>query len=479
MTYTFKTRPYEHQKTALKRALGRAGYAYLMEMGSGKTKVIIDEMGVYHDSGQISCAIIVAPKGVYRNWVRELKIHCGVDYVAEFWEAGGGGKAKQVTLDKHLLPRSDGKLRILLINLEALSQHGGVAEKYVTAFAKSGRCYIAVDESTGIKNPTATRTKNVIKLGQKCVFRRIATGSPTPNSPLDLYSQFEFLGPGLLGSTSYFNFRARHAVMQQKEFGGREVQIVVGYRNEAQLAGLVEQHSYRVLKEQCMDLPPKVYRMVEVDLTDQQKRIYRQLRDEAFAELDGGGFVSSQQAITTLLRLQQVLCGHVGDADGNVRPVESNRTDVLMQELEGVSGACIVWSRFRFEIADIVEQLRKNYGEMSVAQFHGGNTTTREAEAQRFLDSDKCRFMVSTQQSGGFGNTWLKGTNTFYVSNSFSLEHRLQSEDRPHRGGQTQKCTYTDLCAVGTVDEKLISALRAKINISETIMGDNPREWLI
>lgn len=479
MTYTFKTRPYEHQRTALRRAMGRQGYAYLMEMGTGKTKVMIDEMGIEYDSGNVDCAIFMAPKGVYRNWVRELKVHCGCDYVVEYWESGGGSKTKQAALDKHLTPRSDGKLRILLVNVEALSQSGGVAEKYVTAFAKSGRCYMGLDEATTIKNPGATRTKNVIKLGQLCRIRRIATGSPTPNSPLDLFSQFEFLGSGLLGSTSFFNFRARHAMMQQKEFGGRKVQIVVGYRNVEQLNGLVSQHSYRVLKEECLDLPAKTYRMVDVELTDEQRRLYRQMKDEAFAELAGGAFVSSQSAITTLLRLQQMLCGHVGDADGNVHPVPSNRVDVLMQELEGVSGAAIIWSRFRHEIDAIAEAIRANYGEAALAQYHGGNTAIREADAQRYIDDDRCRFMVSTQQSGGYGNTWLKGTNTFYVSNSFNLEHRLQSEDRAHRSGQTEKCTYTDLCAVGTVDEKLISALRAKINIAETIMGDNPREWLV
>ena len=479
MTYTFKTRPYEHQRTALKKALGRVGYAFLMEMGTGKTKVMIDEMGIEHDAGNIDCAIIMAPKGVYRNWVRELKTHCGCDYVVEYWDSGGGSKTKQRILEQHLTPRSDGKLRILLVNVEALSHSGSIADKYVSKFAKSGRCYFALDESTTIKNPTATRTKNVVKLGRLCRTRRIATGSPTPNSPLDLFSQFEFLGPGLLGSTSFFNFRARHAMMQQKDFGGRKVQIVVGYRNVGVLTEKVEQHSYRVLKEECLDLPPKTYRMVDVELTDQQRTLYRKMKEEAFAELAGGAFVSSQSAITTLLRLQQMLCGHVGDADGNVHPVESNRVDVLMQELEGVSGAAIIWSRFRPEIDMVCEAIRANYGERALAQFHGGNTATREKDAQRYLDDDQCRFMVSTQQSGGYGNTWLKGTNTFYVSNSFNLEHRLQSEDRAHRSGQTQKCTYTDLCAVGTVDEKLIAALRAKINIAETIMGDNPREWLV
>lgn len=477
MTYEFKTRPYEHQKEGLRRARGRVGYAYFMEMGTGKTKAIIDEAGIEFDAGVIDTMVVFAPKGVYRNWVRELQVHMGVPYIAEYWEAGGGNQQKKTAL-ANILRASPGKLRILLINIEAVSSTG-IATKYVEKFIASGRCYMAVDESTRIKNPTATRTKNVVKLGRMCVRRRIASGSPAPNSPLDLYSQFEFLGDGLLGTRSYFNFRAKHAVMQQKILGKRKVQVVVGYRNVSELTEHVQKHSYRVLKEECLDLPDKVYRMRDIELTDEQSAAYRAMRLDAFAELRNGAFVSSQSAITTLMRLQQIVCGHVRDADGGLHWLKNNRVEALMEELEGISGAAIIWSRFQPEIYSIAEAIRENYGEESLAQFHGKNTKTREEDASRFLSSDRCRFMVSTQQSGGFGNTWLKGTNSFYMSNSFDLEHRLQSEDRPHRGGQTEKCTYTDMCAIGTVDERLIAALRAKINIAETIMGDNPRDWLV
>lgn len=305
---------------------------------------------------------------------------------------------------------------------------------------------------------------------------------------MDLFSQFEFLGPGMIGTRSYFNFRARYAVLKQKTFSStnrttgktKEVkaQVVVGFRNIDELTESVQNHSYRVLKEDCLDLPPKVYRMTDVELTDEQTSIYAQMRDDAFAEF-AGGFSNSQSAITTLMRLQQIVCGHIRDADGILHRIKTNRINDLMQELEGVSGACIIWSRFRPEIEDVVKAIRKEYGDESVAEYHGGNSNTREADAQRYLSSDRCRFMVSTQQSGGYGNTWLKGTNTFYMSNSFNLEHRLQSEDRPHRGGQKETCVYTDMCASGTIDNKLIRALRAKINIAETIMGDNPREWLL
>jgi SNF2 family DNA or RNA helicase len=477
MTYEFKTKPYDHQKEAIRRARRRAGYAYLMEMGTGKTKAIIDETGILFDEGEIDIMFVFAPKGVYRNWIRELATHMGVEYTVEFWEPGGGNKEKQRKLNAITKPGA-GKLRIVLMNIEAVSGTG-IAMKYAEQFIRSGICYIVVDESTAIKNPTATRTKNIIKLGRMCAFRRIATGSPAPNSPLDLFSQFEFLGDGLLGCRSYFNFRARHAVMQNKVFGKRKVQVVVGYRNVSELTKHVQENSYRVLKEECLDLPEKLYRIRDVVLTDEQSEAYQAMRRDAYLELRNGGFVSSQSAITTLMRLQQIVCGHVRDSDGGLVHLDNNRVDDMMDELEGIRGAAIIWSRFQPEIYRICEKIKENYGEEALAQFHGVNSKTREEDARRFLSSDKCRFMVSTQQSGGFGNTWLKGTYTIYMSNSFNLEHRLQSEDRPHRGGQTEKCTYTDMCAIGTVDEKLISALKNKINIAETIMGDDPREWLI
>lgn len=475
MIYEYKTKPYEHQKEGLAKARGRTAFAFFMEMGTGKTKLAIDEAGILWTEGKIDTMLIFAPKGVYRNWIRELGVHMSVPFTVQYWESGGGNKDKQRRLEALLTP-DPSCLRILVINIEAI-QTKGIATKYVDKFVSSGRCYINIDESTSIKSPTSGRTKEAIAIGRKCAYRRISSGSPSPNSPLDLYSQFDFLESGLIGTRSYFNFRARYAVMQQKVFGGRKVQVVVGYRNVGDLNKYVSEHSFRKLKEECMDLPPKTYRSLDVELTDEQQRLYAQMRDEAFAEFEGG-FTSSQNAITTMMRLQQILCGHIKDADGNLHRVNSNRIETIMDDLEGVSGACIIWSRFRPEVEDIVAKLRENYGEASVAQYHGGNTNTRESEAQRYMDDDKCRFMVSTQQSGGYGNTWLKGVNTYYASNSFHLDHRLQSEDRPHRGGQTEKCTYTDLIARGTLDEKLIKALRAKINIAETIMGDSPRDWI-
>lgn len=474
--YEFKTNPFGHQKTALKKSRGKQAYAFFMEMGTGKSKVIIDEIGILYSEGEIDIAVVFAPKGVYMNWIKsELPAHLGIDADIMHWMSGGGSKSHQQELMAFLKPRK--KLRIFLVNTEAVSS-GTKAINYLKRLLSSGVSYMAVDESTFIKNPTSKRTKNVVALGRLAKYRRIATGSPVTRSPLDLYSQFEFLGTGLLGSSSYYPFRARFAVMQQKDFGGRRVNIVVGYKNLDELTARVDGHSYRVTKDECLDLPPKIYTRRDVELTQEQQIAYNDMRTIAFTEI-GDGFVSATSAITILLRLHQITCGHITDENGDVHTLKSNRVSEMMEVLSEVSGDTIIWARYRHDIRQIVEAIKKEYGEDSVAQYHGGNTNTRQDDVDRFLNDNKCRFMVSNQQSGGYGNTWVNANTVIYFSNDYDLEKRLQSEDRAHRSGQTRPVTYVDLVAPNTVDEKILQALRRKINISDTIMGDGFREWII
>lgn len=474
--YEFKTKPFTHQRNALKAARNKKAFAYLMEMGTGKSKVIIDEIGILHSEGEIDCAVILAPKGVYMNWVLgEIPIHLGIDADVVAWYSGGGNKSQQRDLARVLEPKKS--LRILVMNIEALSS-GAKAANYLERFLSSGRSYMAIDESTLIKNPGSNRTKKVTKIGRAATYRRIATGSPVTRSPLDLYPQFDFLESRLLGSSSFYSFRARYAVMEQKDFGGRKFSVVVGFRNVEELTPRVEQHSFRVMKEECMDLPPKVYTRRDVDLTDEQRRAYQEMKTAAFAEI-GEGFASAQSAITILLRLHQITCGHVTDSEGDIIPLKSNRVNVLMDAVAETDRDVIIWARYRHDIKSITEALRKEYGDDSVAEFHGGNTQTRHIDADNFKNSPECRFMVSNQQSGGYGNTWVNAKTVIYFSNDYDLEKRLQSEDRAHRSGQTDSVTYVDLVANGTVDEKILNALRKKINIADTIMGDDYREWIV
>ena len=491
MLYEFKTKPYEHQKTALRRsgALDRnikRYYAWLMEMGTGKSKVDCDETGIAYSLGLIDVWIIWAPKGVYNNWIKpggELETHLNVPYTAAKWQAGGGNASNQRELTNLLKPSN--QLRILVINVESISS-GTKALRYVekllesTSKNKDGhwKVKMSVDEATKIKNAESKRTKNMIVLGKNCAFKRILTGSPITKNPLDAYGQFTFLDPRILGHNSWFSFRARYAVMQERHFGSRKVKLVVGFRNQGELSARIQDHSYRVLKEDCLDLPEKIYNIREVELTDEQHNVYEQMKNEAFAEI-GETFTSATNAITILTKLQQIVCGHVKDAEGNVHRLPTNRIETLLECLEETDEDVIIWSRYREDISRIVEAVRKEYGDGSIAEYHGGNTHTRDEEARRFVEDSKCRFIISTQQSGGYGNTWLNGTQTIYYSNSEDLELRLQSEDRPHRAGQRNVCNYIDLISRGTIQEKLVKSLRAKMDIASTILGDNPREWLI
>lgn len=491
MFYEFKTKPYVHQKTALEKSgilkkSPRPSYAWLMEMGTGKSKVDCDESGIMYSLGLIDTWIIWAPKGVYNNWVKkngELETHMAVPYTAVKWESGGGNATNRKALEKLLSPANS--LRILVINIESVSM-GTKALKYVEKLINSSeknkdgkfKVKMSVDESTKIKNPDSKRTSNVIALGRLCAFKRILTGSPITKNPLDAYGQFTFLDPKILGHNSWFSFRARYAVMQEQHFGSRKVKVIVGFRNQEEIKHRIQDHSYRVLKEDCLDLPQKIYQTREVDLTPEQESTYLQMKTQAFAEFKNG-FTSAQNAITVLMKLQQIVCGHVKDLDGNVHRLPTNRIEALLEVIEETNSDVIIWSRYREDIDRIVEAVKKEYGESSIAEFHGGNTRTRDSEAERFIHDSNCRFIVSTQQSGGYGNTWLNGRQTIYYSNSEDLEHRLQSEDRPHRSGQTQTCFYTDLISPGTIQEKIVKKLRAKMDIASNILGDDPKEWLI
>lgn len=477
--YEFRTQPWEHQKACLRASWKREGFARLMEMGTGKSKVAVDEASLYYEEKLIDAWVVIPPKGVYENWTRkEIPEHMPqrvLDKALIVRWGAAGGRVQAALLSEALRPR-DG-LVVLVMNVEALSSPGA-ARDYLEAFLKAHRCLVDIDESTKIKNPSAKRTKALVRLGALAEYRRINTGSPVTRSPLDLYAQFEFLGPGLLGSRSFYAFRSRYAVLQDRFFGGRRVAEVVGYQNLDLLTEKMRAHSFRVTKEECLDLPPKIYETRDVELTPEQKRLYEEIRDYALTTLENGEMVSAQAVIVQIIRLHQIVCGFVGNDDGDVRDIPSRRIEVLEDVLEETDGKVVVWCRYRRAIDQIVGTLSRSFGPENVAQFHGGNVSERNEEAQRFLTDPACRYMVATQAAGGYGNTWTAANTEIYFANDYDLELRLQSEDRLHRAGQHKPVTIIDLVARGTVDEKILAALRNKLNLAAQVVGDGYREWL-
>lgn len=500
MTYPPRLPAYAHQAECLERMRGKP-YALLMETGAGKSKPILDEYGEDCDTtGGLWDLFIVAPAGCYMNWAvdknegqpSEFRRHLSPELFRNLqvsvWRSGMGVQSKKAL--RAFLDCTD-QPRALVMNVEALSSVKA-ARAAAAEFLARGRATMAVDEATRIKSHKSERTKNVTALGKLAKKRRILTGLVVPNSPLDLYSQFYFLDPRILGHWSFFTFRARYAIMRDMPVGEwftdprtqqptrRTAKVVVAYRNEGELNALIAGYSYRVLKKDCLDLPEKIYAPPHsVELTAEQHRIYEEIKENATAELESGAWVSATEVMTQMLRLQQVLCGFVKDENGEEHAVPSNRLKVLLEILEDHAGKAIIWTRFDRCVREIGVALAQCYGEEAVALFWGANRAHRHLEEQRFLSDPKCRFMVSTPASGGYGNTWTCATLSIYHDNDFDLEHRVQSEDRNHRVGQHNPVTYADLIVQGTIDEKVVVKLRAKIDVAAAIMGDGPRAWII
>jgi len=477
--YKFKTKPYNHQLQALEKSWAEKTYALFMEMGTGKSKVLVDNLAMLYDQAAIRGALIVAPKGVYKNWHDiELPVHLPdhIKHTKVLWEPSNS-KKKQLELDT--LFDKKGDLKILIMNVEAFSTKKGLDFAHSFLNMLAGKALLGIDESTTIKNPTAKRTKNILTLGNLASYRRILTGSPVTKSPLDLYTQCMFLDKKHLGLDSYYSYRARYAHMVKRNFGGRQVQIVDSYRRLDELAGKLDSFSYRVLKEDCLDLPPKVFTTRTVELSDEQKEQYVMMKKAAIAE-HKGKLMSSATALTTLLRLHQITCGTFKADDGTVTPIKNNRITALMDCVEEIEGKAIIWATYREDIKNIVAALKKAYGEASTVEYHGGvDATLRQDNIAQFQQvKGPTRFFVGNPQTGGYGITLTAANTVIYYSNNYDLEKRLQSEDRAHRIGQTGSVTYVDLVAEKTIDERIIKSLKDKVNIANEIMGENIKDWI-
>ena len=476
MNYKFKTKPYKHQLTALEKSWNRQTYAYFMEMGTGKTKVLIDNLAMLYDKGKVNGALIIAPKGVVGTWYnQEIPTHLPdhVENVTILWQANIN--KKQLTKLESLFEVEE-SLHILVMNVEALSTTKGA--EFAAKFLRCHETLMAIDESTTIKNPNAKRTKNIINLSESAKYRRIMTGSPVTKNPLDLYSQCKFLSPWLLDFTSYYAFRNRYAQMKTIHVQGRSIQVVDKFQNLGELSNQLKGFSYRVLKEDCLDLPDKIYMKRQINLTPDQKKLYEQMRKEALATLNGKR-VTTVNALTQLMRLHQITCGHFTSDDGATQPIKNNRIDELMDVLEEIEGKAIIWAHYQYDINTIIKEVEKVHGPGSIVDYYGLTPQDeRQKNIKKFQNDAKCRFIVGTPQTGGYGITLTAANTVIYYSNGYDLEKRLQSEDRAHRIGQKKSVTYVDILADETVDEKIVKSLRKKINIASEVLGEELKSWI-
>ena len=459
--FMFKTRPFEHQRKAFYMSREKESFGLLMEQGTGKTKVIIDNAAYLYSKNKISALVVIAPNGVHRNWLdKEIPEHmpdwCPVKCVYYY---SGMHKTHKAKFDA--VVSSEDCLRVFSFNVEAFVSNAAVA--LMNKILLSNSSMLVVDESSRIKRPGAKRTKTITKFAKQSDYRRIMTGTPVTKGPEDVYSQFKFLDPNILGYDSFYSFKARYCIM-----GGYENKQIVSYQNVPELTKNIEGHSFRVLKKDCLDLPPKIYQRHYVEMSPKQKRLYDEMRKEFIAELEGET-IDAPEAITRLLRLQQIVCGWFPAEDGVVPIDEKNiRLQALLEILSDIDSKVIIWARFKADLKAIERAL----GDLAVA-YHGEvSNDQRVIAVERFQNDPKIRYFIGQPQSGGIGLTLTAANYAIYYSNSFDLEIRLQSEDRCHRIGTKNTVTYIDIECRKTIDKKIITALRTKKNLADYINKD-------
>ncbi len=380
--YKFRTEPFEHQQKALDDSWSADYYALFMEMGTGKSKVAIDTIGMLYQARKISAALIVAPKGVYDNWVQgEIPAHLPdeIKRMVVRWTPSNTKKFQQEMKDLVYGP-FDG-IKIFVMNIEALSTPRGTKAAYAFLCRNPNNMMI-VDESTTIKNRKATRTKNVMMLAKDAKYRRILTGSPVTKSPMDLFSQCAFLSPSALNFKSYYSFQNRYAVVQKRTMGPRAFQEIVAYRRLDELNEKLNRFSNRILKEECLDLPAKMYIRRDVPLTAEQDKAYVQMKKLALAKLDNGELATTASVLTQIMRLQQICCGHIQSDDGELVTLASNRYKELIDVTEELQGKAIIWATYTHDIQQIASALRDRFGPEAVATYYGD---TRQDERHMAL----------------------------------------------------------------------------------------------
>jgi SNF2 family DNA or RNA helicase len=477
-----KTRPMKHQETGLRLLQEHPEYFALgAEQGTGKTWMLLADAEARFKRGEIDGALVLAPNGVHTNWVlREIPTHLEVPCVSAFW-VSGGGKRQQRRIDKVMRTEPGEALAVLTMNIEAV----GTAAGYDAAkdFLRNFRSVLIIDESQRIKNPTASRTKRVMTLAPLAASRRIASGTLIPNTPIDLFSQYEFLASGLLGTKSYRAFIAEyaellpehHALVRQiaaRSRGARpqvikrDAQGTPIFKNLTKLQRLMEPHTYRVLKKDCLDLPEKIYQTRYFDLSPAQMGRYRSVEEDLIFRREDGE-IDQFTALTVITKLRQLTSGFMLIDGKPSSLVESEeRLAALELALEEVEGPVIIWAAFREEIAQIAAMLESQ----GVVQFHGDIGAKDRQDAVDRFQRGEARFFIANPAAAGTGLTLTAAETAIYYSNSYSLEQRLQSEDRCHRIGTKRNVVYIDLVARGTIDERIALALQNKNLLASDIL---------
>lgn len=484
--YDHKVKPFKHQSDHLEQHYHKTAHGLLWEQGTAKTKPVIDTAALLFMEGKIDALVVVAPPGVERNWqTDEIPKHLPDDLMLDTMTGVFRTNKKHTAAHKRgmqILLDHDG-LAVLLISYNAFMTKDGKA--FVWKFLQNRKCLYILDESHNIKTPNAKRTKSIIASAKYAPYRRILTGTPISIGPFDLYTQIRFLdewfwkNKGIHGSVEFRNhFGEFFTAADCKRLHGYDpgYDKLLNYRNIDQLKEWLAEITDRHLKEDVLDLPPKLFNKVYFDMSKEQTAAYRELDEKMMLEI-GDELITAELPIVKLLRFQQIACNYipVGD-DEPVHMFSSKnpRMGVMEDFRDTLYQPTIIWARFRHD----VDQLMDLYGDEAVRYDGSVDEDQAERNKQAFQAGD-AKYFIGTAAKGGPGLTLHQAKNMIYYSNGYNLIDRLQSEDRAHRAGMDDNAVnYYDVVANGTVDEQIVENLRGKRDIAREVQGDAWKEWI-
>jgi hypothetical protein len=456
--YAWKTAPFPPQREAIAKTYRNDAIALFMRMGTGKSKVIIDTATALFYERRIQAAILFMPVAVKAVWMGpkgQLAEHSPSPFVVINVDS---------SFDWANAPPMQDRLFWLLVGIESMSQ--GRTYDMLMPYLEQYKCFLGVDESSRIKNPTTIRTKRLISLGTRAKVKLISTGTPATKNLIDLYSQFEFLDPNIIGCGDVYAFKNRYCIM-----GGYKRKDIVGYDNVDELMGLIEPYTYRCDKPKGM--PEQTWAHRNITLCDEQKEMYRKLKKGEIGQVKVANILNRiaklQEVVGGFLRedpheVPNPLTGKVKKVQGKIiwqLPPEKNpKIMELHNQMEELGDEqIIVWCKYLWEI-EMVKQAMAKHG--TVATMIGETDDQTRIEVKDRFQAGGIRTLVSNQQIGGLGHTFTASHLAYYYSNTDNLEDRLQSEDRIHRRGQDENCLYTDLLAEGTVDYTIYASIGSK-----------------
>lgn len=480
--FTFKTRPWVHQFREFEYSRDFIAWGLLWQMRTGKTKVIIDTAAHLFQRGKIDGVIIVTRSGVHANWIRrEFPKHCSVPYQAQYWEAE---RLTQRQYRRDLIKLALVKRELLVLSVNTESAIRPKAQLFLKELVRK-RLMLIVDECHDFRTPSSKWTKMIHRLAKHCLYRRILTGTNNGNSPLGNWAQFEILEPQALGFKKFTQFRKRYAVLTLEHLKnprtglptGRAFYKVDGYQRLEELQHSIDRLSSTILRRDCPDLPPLVSSSYDVDLTVEQRRVYRELKRDFMTELASGVILTAREAGVRQLKLQQVLSNFMIDPDGRTHIINTRcnpRLEALLTLVDDLDEKIIIWCRFQVDLDIITEAFQQRH--LNFVAYHGRVSKKDRIIAEtRFREDPNCRLFLGQPQSAGLGLDLSAAGVIIWYSHTSDIVIRDQANERATEKGSTAVAVI-DLITPKSVDERYMDILEDKRSTNE-FMADNRTDW--